>query len=731
MGCGGSKSDGETFKIVLEAPTMTTLVTESSPELGSADAAFNAIEEKDEKELHRASHADLTATLLAAAQMDYGAVVETYVPATIAETLAGFKKVAAGLPSTTNGKLSAPLDADELTPALATKLYDRLLEPECPTTAVSKRLVFKVVLAAIDHLDKGGAVAQLPLPAKDGRQVVVGDTHGQLQDVLTILMAHGVPSEKNRYLFNGDIADRGPNAVEIYLLALLFMLTVPNSTWVTRGNHEARDINERPAGQGGGFRDEVLKKYDEETFELFQMLFWHLPIAAMIGGQIFVVHGGLSREVAVKVERLKQVDYKKDIPERPSNTDENLLFDCMWSDPGTEPGAVSGQRGDTCIKWGPDVTKAFLEANGCDLVIRSHQLPPGGRGYSLLHGDQVLTIFSASNYGGCCDNMGAILIIPSNGSLDIKEHKAESLATIRANEAQRKVGSSAKANQSLNNVTTVLTAKKGLMNWRRRASTHAAEERERAMKANLLSSIRSLVVKQRKKLQVAFDAKHKSLVANGQAEAAGGLLPLSEWRSILVSTLELEIDWETLPQAIQLGLAPPIKAPPEDEAPLKLLDPSLYPAVHYRTFLERFQVELKMEGSTAPPKVDGRLLTVMYAQAVPLRKALVLAAAQQKAVGSTGAVSKSVFVATMGALVAAVAAGERDDSPPDQSTIAALAYDVAPENEAGGILYGRLIDSLVVVDTMPPSEVEEEVAAAPTGAAEVEVVAEAPAIQSV
>ena len=140
------------------------------------------------------------------------------------------------------------------------------------------------------------------------------------------------------------------------------------------------------------------------------------------------------------------------------------------------------------------MTKAFLEEYG-DLVIRSHQPPPGGRGYSLLHGDQVLTIFSASNYGGCCDNMGAILIIPSNGSLDIKEHKAESLATIRANEAQRKVGSSAKANQSLNNVTTVLTAKKGLMNWRRQHQPTRPRS-ARAMKANPYP-IRSLVVKQR------------------------------------------------------------------------------------------------------------------------------------------------------------------------------------------------------------------------------------------
>ena len=38
--------------------------------------------------------------------------------------------------------------------------------------------------------------------ADDSQLVIVGDTHGQLEDVLWIFFKYGWPSEQNRYLFN-------------------------------------------------------------------------------------------------------------------------------------------------------------------------------------------------------------------------------------------------------------------------------------------------------------------------------------------------------------------------------------------------------------------------------------------------------------------------------------------------------------------------------------------------
>ena len=42
----------------------------------------------------------------------------------------------------------------------------------------------------------------------DSQLVIVGDTHGQLEDVLWIFFKYGWPSKQTRYLFNGDIVDR-------------------------------------------------------------------------------------------------------------------------------------------------------------------------------------------------------------------------------------------------------------------------------------------------------------------------------------------------------------------------------------------------------------------------------------------------------------------------------------------------------------------------------------------
>ena len=52
-----------------------------------------------------------------------------------------------------------------------------------------------------------------------------------------------------------------------------------------------------------------------------------------------------------------------------------------WQD---EEGISLGIRGEETIKWGPDVTRDFLSRSGIEIVVRSHQLPRGGRGYGNM-----------------------------------------------------------------------------------------------------------------------------------------------------------------------------------------------------------------------------------------------------------------------------------------------------------------------------------------------------------
>lgn len=65
-----------------------------------------------------------------------------------------------------------------------------------------------------------------------------------------------MPSEKNPYLFNGDFVDRGSFSVEVIVTLFAWMACDPKAMHLTRGNHEAKNMNKLY-----GFEGEVLHKY--------------------------------------------------------------------------------------------------------------------------------------------------------------------------------------------------------------------------------------------------------------------------------------------------------------------------------------------------------------------------------------------------------------------------------------------------------------------------------------
>ena len=178
--------------------------------------------------------------------------------------------------------------------------------------AVPQKVVMILLLQMKEHLLREVADnALVEINIESGRVVVVGDTHGQLNDFLWILRAHGLPAQDNVYLVNGDVspvscehvhpvwrggscldratlkaqpsscmlgprllqvADRGHHAVEIFLLIFGFMLCSPGTMHMNRGNHESLDMNVRGFNEGGGFAQEVYAKYDANVFYLLQVL---------------------------------------------------------------------------------------------------------------------------------------------------------------------------------------------------------------------------------------------------------------------------------------------------------------------------------------------------------------------------------------------------------------------------------------------------------------------------
>ena len=92
----------------------------------------------------------------------------------------------------------------------------------------------------------------------------------------------------NRYIINGDLVDRGTQAVEIILLLLAWKSVYPRGVLINRGNHEELTIC-----TVYGFKNEVIDKYDSQLFEYFLELFSYLPLATIVQKKIIVLHGGL------------------------------------------------------------------------------------------------------------------------------------------------------------------------------------------------------------------------------------------------------------------------------------------------------------------------------------------------------------------------------------------------------------------------------------------------------
>ena len=197
----------------------------------------------------------------------------------------GWVKIYEGLPAVEDGfVLTAPWTRKQ-----AVDLFRYLRRSDA--AVIPRKCVYEVLIAACQLLEarheETGSLQHIPSPPdKDHVLYVCGDTHGQLQDVLCILDTHDLPSATNAYLFNGDIADRGDHATEIFLVLLSFMLADPTCLYVNRGNHEVRDLNERLFQCGGGFAWELRTKYphDEALIDLFQHFFMLMPIASKARG---------------------------------------------------------------------------------------------------------------------------------------------------------------------------------------------------------------------------------------------------------------------------------------------------------------------------------------------------------------------------------------------------------------------------------------------------------------
>lgn len=277
---------------------------------------------------------------------------------------------------------------------------------------------------------------------------VIGDTHGQLHDVVGPLAGvAGWPAEDRLFVWNGDFVDRGAWGVELLAVLAAWKLALPAAVFLLRGNHESITCTKMY-----GFFQELQSKYGKVksklVFKACKRLFAALPLAACIAGRTLVLHGGLFRKPEAvarsKKRRRKPVSAAADDVVLGSLADLRtaskggmdpsgqgstvVAADVMWSDPSAEPGLHMNDSRGVGVVFGADITEQFLKENGLQLVIRSHEgpdarvdrddMPPMTPGYSTDHvteSGKLMTVFSAPDYpqfqlpGERYDNLGAVL----------------------------------------------------------------------------------------------------------------------------------------------------------------------------------------------------------------------------------------------------------------------------------------------------------------------------------
>ena len=226
-----------------------------------------------------------------------------------------------------------------------------------------------------------------------------GDLHGQFFDLLE-LFGVGGDCPTTSYVFMGDFVDRGYHSVETLLLLLVLKARYPDRITLIRGNHESRQIT-----QVYGFYDECYRKYGSmNVWRCCTELFDYIPLAALVDGDVFCVHGGLSPNIS-GVEDIRMLDRKQEVPH------EGPMCDLLWSDPEDIAGWGMSPRGAGYI-FGDDVAKKFNQENGISLIARAHQLVM--EGFKSLFDDQLCTVWSAPNYCYRCGNVASVLKIGEN-----------------------------------------------------------------------------------------------------------------------------------------------------------------------------------------------------------------------------------------------------------------------------------------------------------------------------
>jgi diadenosine tetraphosphatase ApaH/serine/threonine PP2A family protein phosphatase len=306
-----------------------------------------------------------------------------------------------GLPSAT---LSISSSSNSTTPRLQHSSF------------FNEEYVAKLCAAATQVLSAEPGLLQLNVTVKD-TLVVVGDIHGQFQDLYTSVLCQQYDRRRcnpggldRHFLFMGDYVDRGPHSLEVVLLLLALKVEYPSLIYLTRGNHE-----EEKTSRVYGFLTEATSSLGAAAgaavWSAVNKVFLDLPLAAVVTTphmRFFVTHGGLSPCLHT-VDEIAAVNRNRYSAGDITADQDDMVTGLLWSDPTTDVPMYRRNPRGCGFMFGPTASYNFCVENNVDFICRAHQVAM--EGYIWAHNERVVTVFSAPNYCGINGNKGAVMVV--------------------------------------------------------------------------------------------------------------------------------------------------------------------------------------------------------------------------------------------------------------------------------------------------------------------------------
>lgn len=247
---------------------------------------------------------------------------------------------------------------------------------------------------------------QSPLIRVHGPTTIVGDIHGNIQDLLNILRKFNGFRRGENLVFLGDYVDRGLHSIEVIVLLLALMCKYPKNVFLLRGNHEFSQIN-----RSYGFYEEVITTYCRDTLWMeFNELFCWFPLAAVVSASIFCVHGGLSPEMKslAEIEEIEKPVIEYD--------DLSMIGDLVWSDPNPNVSLFAENHRGCGVLFGVNAIKNFFRKTNLKLIVRGHQCVC--EGFSTFAQNTGVTVFSSSKYGGYRNNRCGVMYVANKSKIE-------------------------------------------------------------------------------------------------------------------------------------------------------------------------------------------------------------------------------------------------------------------------------------------------------------------------